>query len=625
MFCYQCQETMAGKGCTREGVCGKKADLAALQDLLIWVTKGLGAVTTQLRKEKKEISDNVNRCVRINLCMTQTNTNFDRQAITDRIAETVDLKKTLLPLPEHTEELPEASGWEGAQEEYAAKAETIGILSEEEEDIRCFRELITCACKGIAAMAEQAHRLGLQDPDIDIFIQRALGQTLDDKMQCGNLLALTMEAGRYSVRSMDLYHRARVGRFGEPERTEVFCGAKGRPGILVAGTGIQDLFQLLEQTKDTGIDVYTHGELLGAHAFPELKKYGHFAGQYGGSWASQKEDFEQFHGPVLATAEGVFLPKPSYRERLYTTGYAGIPGCVYIPEEEDGSKDFTALIERAKTCEPPAERESAVKNAGFSYGELFAEADRIAADIKAGTISKIAAVIGDDGRAKTRSYYTDLLRAMPEDALVLTAGSQQFRFPETASYTAVGEACDAEAKAGAGARVWNSGELADTYSIIQFALRLREVMGADNLNQLPMFWSLSWHGQKSVAVMLGLLYLDIKRVQFGPSWPAFMRGNLQAVFTQYFGMREISTVQQDLQSVFGASDDLITPDMIVGDVVDQYPSLVPVMAEMGLHCIGCHVSTSETLAQACMTHGLDTFSFIEKLNRSLDVTAQAQS
>ena len=605
---------MAGKGCTREGICGKKADLAALQDLLIWVTKGVGALTTQLRKEKKEVAESVNRCVRINLCMTQTNTNFDAQAVSERITETLILKKELLPLSGHAEELPEAAGWEGTPEDYAAKAETAGVMSVTNTDIRCFRELITYACKGIAAMAEQAYRLGLQDADVDIFIQRALGQTLDDSMECGNLLALTMEAGRYSVRSMDLFHRARVSRFGEPERTGVFCGAKERPGILVAGTGIQDLYLLLEQTKDTGVDVYTHGELLSAHAYPELKKYTNFAGQYGGSWQTQKEDFEQFHGPVLASSEGVFLPKPSYKGRLYTTGCAGIPGCTHIAEEQNGSKDFSALIEQAKTCEPPAARENGYRTAGFSYGQLFAETEKIAAGLKDGTISKIAAVIGDDGRAKMRSYYTDLVRALPGDAMLLTAGSVQFRFAEAAS---------AEDVSADKARVWNSGELADAYSIIQFALRLREVMGADNLNQLPMFWSLSWHGQKSIAVLLGLLYLDIKHIQFGPSWPAYLKGNLHPVFTEYFGMREISTVQQDLQKVFGTSDDLITPDMIVGDIVDEYPSLIPVMAEMGLHCIGCGVSKMETLAQACMTHGLDTFTFLETLNKSLKITEHA--
>ena len=615
---------MAAKGCTREGVCGKKADLAALQDLLVWVTKGLGAVTTQLRREKKEIPDEVNRCVRVSLCMTQTNTNFDRQAILDRISRTLFLKKELLPLAEHTDDLPEASMWEGTPEEYAAKAETTGVMSVEDTDIRCFRELITYACKGIASMAEQAGRLGMQDADVDIFIQRALGQTLDDKMGCGNLLALTMEAGRYSVRSMDLFHRARIAQFGEPERTNVFCGAKDRPGILVTGTGIRDLYLLLEQTKDCGIDIYTHGEMLYAHACPGLKKYPHFAGQFGGSWQTQKEDFEQFHGPVLATSEGVFLPKPSYKGRLYTTGYAGIPGCVHIPETEDGQKDFSVLIEQAKQSEAPAEREKTVWNAGFSYGELFAEADRIAAGIKDGTISKIAAVIGDDGRARTRSYYTDLVRSLPQDSRLLTAGSIQFRFPEPED-AGTEKAAGTEEKAGAGARFWNSGELADTYSIIQFALRLREVLGADNLNQLPMFWSLSWHGQRSIAVLLGLLYLDIKRIQFGPTWPAFLGGNLRPVFSEYFGMRETGTVQTDLQSVFGASDDLITPDMIIGDIVDQYPSLVPVMAEMGLHCIGCHVSTSETIAQACMTHGLDTISFLQTLNDHLKITAQGQA
>lgn len=615
---------MAGKGCTREGICGKKADLAALQDLLVWVTKGLGAVTTQLRKEKKEIAENVNRCVRINLCMTQTNTNFDKQAISDRIGETLALKKDLLPLLEGADGLPEAAVWEGTPEEYAGKAESVGIMSVSDTDVRCFRELITYACKGIASMAEQAYRLDMQDADIDIFVQRALGQTIDDTMQCGNLLALAMEAGRYSVRSMDLFHRARVGKFGEPERTEVFCGSKEKPGILVAGTGIEDLYQLLEQTKDAGVDVYTHGELLSAHAYPELKKYPHFAGQYGGSWQTQKEDFEQFHGPVLATSEGVFLPKPSYKERLYTTGYAGIPGCGYISEAEDGSKDFSALIQQAKTGEATAEKENLVRNAGFSYGQLFAETDRIAAALREGTISKIAAVVGDDGRAKMRSYYTDLVRALPQDAMVLTAGSVQFRIrmqdntENEAGNSDTGSGVWGASEAyGGDARIGNAGELADIYSIIQFALRLREVMGADNLNQLPMFWSLSWYGQKSVAALLGLLYLDIKHIQFGPSWPAFLKGNLHAVFSEYFGLREISTVQQDLQKVFGASDDLIGPDMIIGDIVNEYPSLVPVMAEMGLHCIGCHVSTSETLAQACMVHGLDLQEFLARLNAEL--------
>ena len=595
---------MAGKGCTREGVCGKKADLAALQDLLVWVTKGLGAVTTQMRKDKKEVAEAVNRCVRVNLCMTQTNTNFDKEAVTERISRTLAIKAELMALLENAEKMPEAAVWNGVPEDYAARAETVGVMSVENTDVRCFRELITYACKGIASMAEQAYRLGMQDSDIDIFVQRALGQTLDDKMECGNLLALTMEAGRYSVRSMDLFHRARAGRFGSPEKTEVFCGGKDRPGILVAGTGIQDLYLLLEQTKDSGIDVYTHGELLSAHAFPELKKYAHFAGQYGGSWQTQKEDFARFHGPVLATSEGVFLPKPSYRDRLYTTGYAGIPGCVHIAEDKEGGKDFSGLIAQAKNCEAPEECPAAVRETGAGYEVLFAETEKIAAGLKDGSIAKIAAVIGDDGRAKTRSYYTDLVRALPKDALLMAAGSVQFRFADRPE-----ESMDMR----------NAGELADTYSLIQFVLRLREVLGADNLNQLPMFWSLSWHGQKSVAVLLGLLYLDIKHIYFGPSWPAFLRGNLRVVFTEYFGMREINTVQQDLQKVLGTSDDLITPDMIVGDIVDEFPSLIPVMAEMGLHCIGCGVSKMETLAQACMTHGLDLQNFLEVLNKNLKV------
>lgn len=589
---------MGGKGCERSGVCGKKQDLAALMDLLLWVTKGLGAVTTQLRKEKKAVPEEVNRQVRKNLCMTQTNTNFDKTAIEQAVTRTLLLKKDMLSLTERKEELPHASVWEGLPETYEETGMQAGVLAAGDVDIRSFRELITYAVKGMASLANQADRLGMQDTDIDIFMQRALGQTLDDRLSGGNLLALTMEAGRYSVRSMDLIHRARIARFGEPEKTEVFCAGKERPGILVAGSGMQDLYLLLEQTRDSGIDVYTHGELLAAYAYPKLKEYPHFAGNYGGSWQNQKDDFERFHGPVLATSEGVFLPRSSYKDRLYTTDCAGIPGCVHIEEKEDGSKDFAALIEQAKTCAPPEKREDGIRITGYGCKALFSETEEIAASLQNGSLSRIAAVIGDDGRAKKRVYYSDLEKALPDDALILTAGSVSYRLAGTK-------------------KMRHCGELADAYAIIQFALRLREVMDVDSLNQLPLFWSLSWHSQKSIMLLLGLLYLDIKRIHLGPSWPAFLKGNVHAVFSEYFGIRETGSVQQDLESVFGASGALITADLIVADIVDQYPSLIPVMAERGLHCIGCGVSRMETLAQACMTHGLDVYELMDVLNAHL--------
>ena len=605
MNCYQCQETMGGKGCRREGVCGKKADVAALQDLLVWTAGGLGALTTQLRKEKKEVPQAANRIFREALYVTMTNTNFDPAAIKDRISEVQSCCRELFPQIEKQELLPEASSWNGEADVYAEKAREAEPLPVEEEDIRSFRAFLTCSVKGIASMLVLAADLSEEDPDADIFIQRALAQTLDDSLREGNLLAVVMESGRYCVRAMDLLNRARVNAFGTPERTEIHVHAGSHPGILVTGSNMQDLFLLLEQTKDAGIDIYTHGELLCAGAYPKLKAYPHFAGHYGGSWQTQKEDFDRFHGPVLATSDGIFLPRSSYRNRLYTTGCTGLPGCMHIPSGGTG-KDFSVLIDQAKTCPAPETPGKTVTYVtGFGHAELFRQTERIAEALREGSISKIAVVAGDDGRVKKRAYYSDLIKALPEDVLVLTAGSVQFRLPEKD-----GELSGMPRLAGAGS-------LEDLYSVIQFALRLREVMGVDSLNQLPVFYSVSWHGQKAVSALLALLYLDIKQVYLGPTRPAFFSENVWAVFSGYFGLHEISTVQKDLEAVLGTSGNLIREDMIVGDIVDQYPSLIPVMAEHGLHCIGCGVSKMETLAEACITHGLNVYDLMEDLNNEL--------
>ena len=603
MYCDQCQETMSQKACVRNGICGKSAQTADLQDLLVRVTKGMGALATHLRKEKKQVAPEVNSRFRKNLCLTMTNTNFDPEALTSAILASRDMCRKLLSQTEDQKGLPEAEIWEQEPEAYLQKA---GDASEDpaEEDIRSFRKLLLAASKGIAALLLEASELGGEDTDADIFIQRALAQTLDGALTAGNLLAVVMEAGRYSVRAMDLLNRARISAFGMPEKTVVTDTVRNRPGILVTGSDMYMLHCLLEQTKDSGVDVYTHGELLCAHAYPKLKEYPHFAGHYGGSWQTQKEDFERFHGPVLAVSEGIFLPKASYKGRLYTAGCAGIPGCTHFGESL-GPEECSILVRQAEQCAPPEPGKGISRITGLGHAELFRHAEETAEAIRQGTLARIAVIAGDDGRIKRREYYTDLVRALPEDVLILTAGGVQFRMPDSE-----GELCGMP-------RIAGTGEQADIYAVIQFALRLRETLGVDSLNQLPMFYMLSWHGQRSLMLLLALLYLDIRQIRLGPTRPAFLSPNVWDVFAGYFGLKEIRSVQQDLEEILGVSEDLIREDMIVGDVIDQYPSLIPVMAEMGLHCIGCGVSRMETLAEACAAHGLNGNEFLHVLNTEL--------
>ena len=609
MFCYQCQETMSGRGCTRGGICGKKTDLAELQDLLVWASKGLGAVTTQLRKEKKEIPVQADTLIRMNLCRTMTNAVFDNAVIERAIGETVAMTASLLPHVDKQEVLPDAARWAGKPEDYRDQAARIGIPQEQTgEDLVSFRETLTIALKGIAAYHLQAVELGGDDSDIDVFLQRALGQTLEEDLTGGNLLALLMEAGRYAIRAMDLLHRARIDAFGDPEPVDVPAASGGRPGILVSGNNMHDLAQLLEQTKDSGVDVYTHGELLSAHAYPKLRAYPHLAGHSGGSWIDQKETFAAFPGPILVTGENVVLPKASYQERLFTGDPVALPGCPGIRNEE-GESDFSALIDMAVHSDPLSANEGKAWKTGYGYRALFDRGRDVARAIREEKIRKIAVILGDDGRVKKRVYYTDIPKALPQDVLILSAGSVVCRFPEQS-----GEIDGIP-------RFMHSGELADGYALIQFLLRLKEELTLDSLNQLPMFISLSWHAQRSVATLLALLYLDIKRIFLGPTRPAFLSEGVWNVLSTYFGVRDISTVHEDLESVLGAPEDLIRADMIIGDIVRTYPSLVPVMSGVGLHCIGCGVSEMENLEQACATHGLDVYDIMELLNDHLRKTS----
>ena len=597
---------MGGTGCTRVGMCGKKPDLAAMQDLLIYVTKGLSAITTQLRREKTEITADVNHMVTANLFATITNADFDKEDIISRIEATLRKEDELLAKVSKKEALPEASLWRGSREEFAAKAAGVGVLATKDEDIRSFRELIIYGVKGLAAYVSHANALGKEDTDIDMFMQRALAQTMDDTLTGGTLLALVMETGRYGVRGMDLLDKANTEAYGNPEITKVNIGVRSNPAILISGHDLKDLEMLLEQTQGTGVDVYTHGEMLPAHYYPAFKKYDNFVGNYGNAWWKQKEEFESFNGPVLLTTNCLVPPKDSYKDRLFTTGNAGYPGCVHIDADENGHKDFSPIIEMAKSLPSPTEIETGEIVGGFAHNQVFALADKVVDAVKSGAIQKFVVMAGCDGRAKTRSYYTDFAKALPKDTVILTAGCAKYRYNKLDLGDINGIP-----------RVLDAGQCNDSYSLVQIALKLKEAFGYDNLNQLPIVYNIAWYEQKAVIVLLALLYLDVKHIHLGPTLPAFLSPNVANVLVKYFGISGISTVQQDMDAMLGGSDQLIRADMIVGDIVQAYPSLVPVMLSCGLHCISCGVSEMETLEEACLTHGLDVYDILEILNDEL--------
>lgn len=606
MFCYQCQETMQGTGCTRTGVCGKKPALAAAQDALVHAARCLSAVTTQLRREHQEVEPRINRLVCRSLMMTMTNACFDAEAVTEQTRQMLAALKELSGRTQNREALPEAAIFLSIIPEPEAMPVETGVMAEKDEDIRSFRELITYGLKGIAAVLYHAERLGGEDPDLHIFIQRALGQLLDKTMTGGNLLALVMESGRYAVRAMELHDRAARAAFGEPSAADVPVSCRENPAILVSGSDLKDLQLVLEQTAGTGIDVYTHGELSAAFAYPVFRQYPHLAGHYGGAWWKQKEDFEQFHGPVLLTSDCLIPPRESTRSRIFTTGTAGWPGCVHIGEAADGSKDFGPLVALARNCPAPAQQEYAGFVTGFSTAQAEEMAASLRDNLKEGNLRKIVFLSGSDGRSKSRGYYTDFARALPADTVILTAGDVSERFIRQVTGEAAGLP-----------RVIHAGGLTGIWQLILLIMKLREQTGADSLSQLPIVWNYSWYSQRSVAVLLALLYMDIRHLHLGPSMPAFLSPNVRNVLEKYLGLEAAGNAQSDAEAQMGGLDLLIRPDMIVGDIVREYPSLAAVMAENGLHCIGCGVSQVETLEEACLTHGLNVQDMLEILNDEL--------
>ncbi len=606
MFCYQCQETMQGSGCTRTGVCGKRPALSAAQDRLVHAVRCLSAVTTQLRRERKTVDVSVNRLICSSLLLTMTNACFDTEMVTAQTARVLQTLRELFPQSEKREELPEAAVFLTIVPDPDAMPGEIGVLGEADEDIRSFRELITYGIKGIAAMLDMANRLGADDDDVNIFLQRALGQLLDKTMTGGNLLALVMETGRYVIRAMDLQDRAARAAYGDPDETMVPAAVRNNPAVLVSGSSLKDLAMVLEQTAGTGIDVYTHGELSAAHAYPAFRKYPHLVGQYGGAWWKQKEEFESFRGPVLVTSDNLVPPKENTRGRIFTTGAAAWPGCTYIEEDENGNKDFAELIRMAHSCPAPEALPYESYREGFSHVRADALAEQLHAALKDGRLQKIVFLAGSDGRSKSRSYYTDFVRALPKDTVILTAGDVKERFIRTES-----------GEDGGIPRVVSAGAVQDVWSLIMLIMKLRELTGAESLSQLPLTWNYSWYSQRSTAVLLALLYMDIRHIHLGPSMPAFLSPNVRNLMEKYMGLEGTTKPQADAEAQMGGSDLLIRPDMIVGDIVREYPSLAAVMAENGLHCIGCGVAKTETLEEACAAHGINLQDMLEMLNDEL--------
>lgn len=545
MFCYQCQETAGCSGCTRVGVCGKQPDVAAMQDLLVYVTKGISAVTTTLRQEGVEIQPAVNHMITLNLFTTITNANFSKEAIIARIQETLSEKDLLLSKLNtltSTDTLPEAALWNGSENEFAAKAATVGILSTENEDIRSLRELITYGLKGLSAYSKHANVLLQDNEEIDAFMQRALAATLDDSLSADDLIALTLETGKYGVDGMALLDNANTSTYGNPEITKVNIGVGTRPGILVSGHDLRDLEMLLKQTQGSGVDVYTHSEMLPAHYYPAFKKYPNFVGNYGNAWWKQKEEFESFHGPILMTTNCIVPPKDSYKDRLYTTGAASYPGCKHISGEIGEEKDFSAIIEQAKHCAAPEEIERGEIIGGFAHNQVLALADDIVTAVKSGAIRKFVVMAGCDGRMKSRNYYTDFAKALPKDTVILTAGCAKYKYNKLN----LGDI-------GGIPRVLDAGQCNDSYSLAVIALKLKEVFGLEDINELPIIYNISWYEQKAVIVLLALLYLGVKNIHLGPTLPAFLSPNVAKVLVDNFGIAGIGSVEEDLK-LFGLSE-----------------------------------------------------------------------
>lgn len=539
MFCFQCQETFKNTGCIKVGVCGKNPVVAGLQDFLIWATKKLSIVTTSMREHGMKVTKEVNHLVTTNLFVTITNANFDPDAIEKKNTLTLE---TIAALRKEAklEADAEIDALIGADTSARlAKALTIGILQTKDEDKRALKELIIYGLKGLCAYMKHANILKHENEEVDAFIQKTLSVLIDETLSVDELVALTLKTGEFGVKGMALLDSANSGTYGNPEMTEVSIGVRKNPGILVSGHDLRDIEMLLEQTEGQGVDVYTHSEMLPAHYYPRLKKYKHLAGNYGGSWARQTSDFASFNGPILMTTNCIIPTKASYVTRMYTTNAAGHPGCVHIEADKDGHKDFSAIIAQAKTCPPPQEIETGKIIGGFAHAQVFALADKVVEAVKSGAIKKFIVMGGCDGRQGARSYYTDFAKALPKDTVILTAGCAKYRYNKLNLGDINGIP-----------RVLDAGQCNDSYSLALIALKLKEIFGLSDINDLPIIFNIAWYEQKAVIVLLALLSLGVKNIHLGPTLPGFLSKNVAGVLVSKFGLAGITSVDEDLKRFF---------------------------------------------------------------------------
>ena len=567
MFCYQCQETAKGTGCTTIGVCGKDAETSGLQDLLIHIDKGVAAYSSVLRKNgkaKELIEGKVNRYLINSLFITITNANFDDDAILDEIKAGLKLREELKALATE-EEKKEAEkygadlvNWYYESDEdlikFSENQSVVGVLRTENEDVRSLRELIVYGLKGLAAYAEHAFNLGKTSEEIFAFVEEALLGTMDDSLTAEQLIALTMKTGEYGVKVMALLDEANTSVLGTPEITKVKIGAGKRPGILISGHDLWDLKQLLEQSKDSGVDIYTHSEMLPGHGYPELKKYSHFYGNYGNAWWDQRKDFTNFNGPIVFTTNCIVPPvkNATYKDRVFTTNAAGYPGWKRIKVNADGTKDFSEIIELAKTCQPPVEVESGEITVGFAHNQVLSLADKVVENIKSGAIKRFVVMSGCDGRMSQRHYYTEFAENLPKDTIILTSGCAKFKYNKLNLGDINGIP-----------RVLDAGQCNDSYSWAVVALKLKEVFGLNDINDLPIAFNVAWYEQKAVIVLLALLYLGVKNIHLGPTLPGFLSPNVAKVLVENFGIAGISTVEEDLK-IFGLLDEEVSAGAING-------------------------------------------------------------
>ena len=537
MFCYQCQEAAGGKGCQVKGVCGKNEDVAKLQDLLIYTLKGISDIVVKADLDAKDLG-NVNHEVLKSLFMTITNANFDEAAFEQEINNMIALRNNLRERVGSVSDLDDAARFKvTTRAEMLAKAATVGILATENEDVRSLRELIIYGVKGLAAYTHHALNLGKEDEKIYGFIYEALAATLNDKLSAEDLVALTLKTGEFGVSGMALLDNANTTKYGNPEITEVNIGVRNNPAILISGHDLTDLEQLLEQTKDSGVDIYTHSEMLPAHYYPAFKKYDNFVGNYGNAWWKQTEEFASFNGPILFTTNCIVPPRSEeVRSRIFTTGASGFPGCVHIEADENGKKDFSKIIALAKTLNAPTEIENGKIVGGFAHEQVFAVADKVVDAVKSGAIKKFFVMAGCDGRMKSREYYEQFAEKLPKDTVILTAGCAKYRYNKLN----LGDI-------GGIPRVLDAGQCNDSYSLALIALKLKEVFELNDINELPIAYNIAWYEQKAVIVLLALLYLGVKNIHLGPTLPAFLSPNVAKVLVETFGIGGIGTVDEDIK------------------------------------------------------------------------------